>query len=106
MVYVFLLTRHSPLQSLQLYNGNRTSSRRILLFANLRIHGKLTRHSETRSLPPLPLSLLSFILIAMNILFRVSLLVLIINFVAAAPEPLAVSEARPDTFVVAKIPGV
>ena len=42
----------------------------------------------------------------MNILFRISLLILIINFVAAAPGPLAVSEARPDTFVVAKIPGV
>ena len=77
-----------------------------MLFDNLRIHGKLTRHSETRSLPPLLFSLLSFIRIAMNILFRFSLLVLIINFVAAAPEPLAVSEARPDTFVVAKIPGV
>ena len=43
----------------------------------------------------------------MNILFRIGLLVLIINIasVAPAPGPLAVSEARPDTFVVAKIPG-
>ena len=41
----------------------------------------------------------------MNILFRIGLLVLIINFVTVTPGPLAASEARPDTFVVAKIPG-
>ena len=41
----------------------------------------------------------------MNIIFGISLLVLIINCVAAAPGPLTVSEAKPDTFVVARIPG-
>ena len=106
MVYVFLLTRHSPLQALHSKIESEHQAADFFLFANLRIHGKLTRHSETRSLAPLILSLLSFIRIAMNILFRISLLILIVNFVAAAPEPLAVSEARPDTFVVAKIPGV
>ena len=97
LVYVFLLIRHSTRVS--------SNSSRILLLDNLRIHGKSTLHSETRSLPPFPLAFFSCIRITMNIIFGVSLLVLIINCVAAAPGPLTVSEAKPDTFVVARIPG-
>ena len=41
----------------------------------------------------------------MNIILGISLLILFMNSVAAAPGPLTASEARPDTFVVAKIPG-
>ena len=97
LVYVFLLIRHSTRVS--------SNSGRILLLDNLRIHGKSTLHSETRYLPPFPLSLFSCIRITMNIIFGVSLLVLILNWVSAAPGPLTVSEAKPDTFVVARIPG-
>ena len=100
LVYVFLLIRHSTRVS-----SNSKSGSRILLLDNLRIHGKSTLHSETRSLAPFPLSLFSCTRITMNIIFGVSLLVLIINCVAAAPGPLTVSEAKPDTFVVARIPG-